>query len=59
MTVGEYDESDKERDEAMKVQWFRGKAQYERWEEEIEILRREMASVLFSFNHEIQRWTEH
>ncbi|KAG8702211.1 hypothetical protein FRC08_003634, partial [Ceratobasidium sp. 394] len=56
MTVGEYDENENENDEAIRVEWFRGKARYERWEEEIAILRREMASVLFSFNHEMEQW---
>ncbi|KAG8707563.1 hypothetical protein FRC08_000418 [Ceratobasidium sp. 394] len=57
MTVGEFDESSNEADAALMVEWFRGKARYERWEEEVKILEREMASVLFSFNAEIQRWT--
>ncbi|KAG9097601.1 hypothetical protein FS749_005932 [Ceratobasidium sp. UAMH 11750] len=56
MHVGEYDESREENDEAMRVEWFRGKARYERWEEEVMILRREMASVLFSFHEEVQYW---
>ncbi|KAG8709320.1 hypothetical protein FRC09_000733 [Ceratobasidium sp. 395] len=41
---------------ANRVEWFRGKARYERWQEEAMILRREMASVLFSFSHEANEW---
>ncbi|KAG9098113.1 hypothetical protein FS749_004659 [Ceratobasidium sp. UAMH 11750] len=58
MKAGEYDESHGENDEAMKVEWFRGKARYERWEEEVMILRREMASVVLSFNHEAENWIQ-
>ncbi|KAG9098695.1 hypothetical protein FS749_003182 [Ceratobasidium sp. UAMH 11750] len=58
MKAGEYDDSTGENDEAMKVEWFRGKARYERWEEEVTILQREMASVLFSFDYEAERWVQ-
>ncbi|QRV88425.1 hypothetical protein RhiJN_16443 [Ceratobasidium sp. AG-Ba] len=58
MKIGEWDDSEKENSEALKVEWFRGKARYERWEEEVEILKREMASVLFSFDSEANKWKE-
>ncbi|QRW00967.1 hypothetical protein RhiJN_28985 [Ceratobasidium sp. AG-Ba] len=56
MKIGEWDDSTEENDEVMKVEWFRGKARYERWEEEVRILPREMASVLFSFEQEAKAW---
>ncbi|KAG8794906.1 hypothetical protein FRC12_020323 [Ceratobasidium sp. 428] len=56
MTVGDNDESPDECNDANRVEWFRGKARYERWKEESMILRREMASVMFSFSHEANEW---
>ncbi|KAG9093886.1 hypothetical protein FS749_013571 [Ceratobasidium sp. UAMH 11750] len=58
MDIGNTDDSAAENDEAMKVEWFRGQARYQRWEEEVMILRREMASVLFSFHAEEEKWAE-
>ncbi|KAG9126225.1 hypothetical protein FRC07_004380 [Ceratobasidium sp. 392] len=54
--TGNAEEAKKEEDEAMRVEWFRGKPRYERWEEEDKIIRREMASVLFSYSYEGELW---
>ncbi|KAG9075734.1 hypothetical protein FS749_012572 [Ceratobasidium sp. UAMH 11750] len=58
MDIGKGDDSSVENDEAMRVEWFRGRARYQRWEEEVLILRREMASVLFSFHAEEEKWAQ-
>lgn len=40
----------------MRVEWFRGRARYERWEEEEQILCREMASVVQTFDAAHKDW---
>ncbi|KAG8716637.1 hypothetical protein FRC09_015470 [Ceratobasidium sp. 395] len=45
-----------ELNEANRVEWFRGRARYERWREEECWLRREMASVILDFNARATHW---
>lgn len=40
----------------MRVEWFRGRERYKRWEEEEKLLRREMASVILDFSARSQAW---
>ncbi|KAF8603735.1 hypothetical protein BDV93DRAFT_556113 [Ceratobasidium sp. AG-I] len=42
--------------EASRVEWFRGRERFRRWQEEELILRREMATVVFDFEHRRQQW---
>ena len=43
---------------ANRVEWFRGRERYRRWEEEEMILRREMATVLFDFEYRCKSWMD-
>lgn len=43
---------------ATKVEWFRGRERYLRWEEEDMWIRREMATVVLDFDHRSQWWCD-
>ncbi|QRV91950.1 hypothetical protein RhiJN_19968 [Ceratobasidium sp. AG-Ba] len=47
---------EKEVDDANRVEWFRGRERYKRWEEEALWLRREIASVILDFDRRAQVW---
>ncbi|KDN48838.1 hypothetical protein RSAG8_02825, partial [Rhizoctonia solani AG-8 WAC10335] len=53
------DKNDQEFVEAIRVEWFRGREHYRRWQEEDCWLRREIASMLFSFKESSEVWTNH
>ncbi|KAG8727729.1 hypothetical protein FRC11_012588, partial [Ceratobasidium sp. 423] len=41
---------------AIRVEWFRGRERYRRWEEEVLWLRQEISSVLFSYHSYSKEW---
>lgn len=43
---------------ANRVEWFRARERFRRWDEEVMILRREMGTVLFDFEHRRKTWTD-
>ncbi|KAG8685134.1 hypothetical protein FRC08_013283 [Ceratobasidium sp. 394] len=43
-------------DEANRVEWFRGRERYKRWQEEVAWLQREVASVILDFDSRAQEW---
>ncbi|KAG8731041.1 hypothetical protein FRC11_005277 [Ceratobasidium sp. 423] len=55
-TRSEQEAEEDEYNEAIRVEWFRGRERYRRWEEEVLWLRREIASTLFSYNSYSIEW---
>ncbi|KAG8706551.1 hypothetical protein FRC08_000988 [Ceratobasidium sp. 394] len=47
---------EQEVNEANRVEWFRGRERYKRWQEEESLLRREIASVILDFNSRADDW---
>ncbi|CAE6415368.1 unnamed protein product [Rhizoctonia solani] len=45
-----------EEDASLRVEWFRARERYLRWEEEIQWLQRESASLILSFNAKALQW---
>ncbi|EUC61585.1 hypothetical protein RSOL_400650 [Rhizoctonia solani AG-3 Rhs1AP] len=52
------DEDEEETNDAIRVEWFRGRERFRRWQEEVLWLRRELASTLFSFAHSKDTWSK-
>ncbi|CAE6530277.1 unnamed protein product [Rhizoctonia solani] len=49
----------KEYTESLRVQWFRARACFERWQEEVYWLQHEAASMVLDFQHRSHTWAEH
>ncbi|KAF8593318.1 hypothetical protein BDV93DRAFT_516660 [Ceratobasidium sp. AG-I] len=47
---------DDEYNAATRIEWFRGRERYLRWEEEHMWIRREMATIIFDFDYRRKRW---
>ncbi|CAE6478744.1 unnamed protein product, partial [Rhizoctonia solani] len=56
--TGGIKEDEEELNEAIRVEWFRGRERFCRWKEEELWLRRELASTMFSFRHMKESWKD-
>ncbi|KDN34713.1 hypothetical protein RSAG8_12214, partial [Rhizoctonia solani AG-8 WAC10335] len=56
--TGGIKEDEEELNEAIRVEWFRGRERFRRWKEEELWLRRELASTMFSFRHMKESWKD-
>ncbi|CAE6457347.1 unnamed protein product [Rhizoctonia solani] len=52
------DQVHKEYIESLRVQWFRGRARFQRWQEEVHWLQREAASIILDFRSRSEMWAE-